>query len=121
MNTIKLRIADKDLEFSFGLAFMGALLEETDLSIDEIVSKMSRNPFRMIPLIMFQSAKYALARKKLDIDFDIADMTDWIDISGGLANENVEKFMKEFTLSLTKDVPKDEELVASENGVSKKK
>ena len=105
-----LKIGDRELGFSFGLAFLGELLEQTDLSIDEIVSKMNRNPFKMIPTIMYYSTKLYSERRGEEFVFSLFDVTDWLDEAGGVGNENVAKFLKAFTSSLTKDVPKEDEV-----------
>ena len=71
----------------------------------------------MVPTIMFTSAVHAKARKGEKIDFSIIDLSDWIDEAGGLGNENISKFVKAFTDSLKKDVPKEE----PQGNASKKK
>lgn len=102
---ITLTIHKREIEFIFGLEFMGNVLEELDLSIDEIVAKLDKNPFRMIPTLMFISAESSFRRDNKVIDFSKSELIDWIDESGGLGQEAVVKFLKTFTSSLTKNVP----------------
>lgn len=104
---ITLKISGRDLEFTFGLGFLGELLEETNLSIDEIVEKLNNNPFKMIPTLMFHSAKFAMERKGIAIDFNAFDMADMIDADGGVQCDNVKMFLKTFTDSMTKDIPEE--------------
>ena len=120
MNKITLKINDKELEFSFGLAFLGELIEKTDLSLEDIIAKMNKNPFKMVPMIMFYSASYALERKGKEVDFTRFDISDWIDTSGGIADKSVVKFIEAFTLSLTKGVPKEEEAAKKDDSPKKK-
>lgn len=115
---ITLKINGRDLEFTFGLGFLGELLDETNLSIDEIVEQLNRNPFKMIPLLMFQSASFALKRKGEEVDFTSYDMADWLDAEGGVSNGKVKRFLDTFTESMTKDIPKNDQVV---NNDSKKK
>ena len=118
MKTIKLTFNKKEYNFSFGLGFIGMLLNETDLGLDEIVAKLNKNPFWTIPVLMFNSAKYSSMLDDKDIDFTQNDFIDWIDLEGGLGSKNVVKFLNTFTSSLTKNVPKEDEV--EEGGVKKK-
>jgi len=111
MDNLTLKINDRLLEFTFGLGFLGELLDHTNLSIDELVDKLNKNPFKMIPVIMFESADYVLKKQSKDIDFTQYDFTDWIDLDGGVGSESIVRFLDAFTHSLTKDVPKEDELV----------
>lgn len=107
---MKLKINGKDLEFSFGLGFLGELLEETDKSIDEVLVSMDKNPYKFIPLAMYCSTKFAYEKKGKTIDFDKYTFLEWIEKDGGLTdkNESAIKFMNAFTDSLFKDTPKEE-------------
>lgn len=106
MNNITLKIAERELDFSFGLGFLGELFEETDLSINEVVEKLNKNPFKMIPTLMYYSSAYALKRQGKEVDFTLYDFTDWIDESGGVGNPNTKIFLNAFTESMTKNIPK---------------
>lgn len=108
MNRITLNIDNKDVQFWFGLGFLGEMIERTGLTLNDIVDRMGSNPFKMIPLLMLESCKYASMRKGEDNSFDDFYFADWIDNNGGVQNEKVIKFMNKFNDSLTKDVPKDE-------------
>ena len=109
MNSITLTINKRELDFTFGLGFLGELLEQTDLSIDEVVLKLEKNPFKMLPTLMYESAKYALDRKGKEVDFTQHDFIDWIEADGGVMSKNSLKFYEGFVKGMTKDVPEDEE------------
>lgn len=118
MNKIKLTINKREIEFHFGLYFLGELLDELDMSFDEINERLSKNPFKFVPRLMFLSAKYAYTRKGEVIDFSEYTLVDWLEADGGFTNPNIENFLNAFTGSLSKDVPKETE---DENVDAKKK
>lgn len=109
MIKIKLTVHKKEIDFIFGLGFMGEVLETLDLSIDEVVKKLERNPFLMVPTLMFISAKSAKEETGDEIDFTPKELINWIDESGGLGQDSVVTFLNTFTKSLVKDVPKEKE------------
>ena len=121
MNTIKLTINRRELDFTFGLGFLGELLEELDISIDEVITKSGKNPFKWIPLLMFHSASYSINSNGGEIDFTLKELIKWIeqDKKGGVV---VTKFTEAFLNSL-KDgltLDEDEEVSGDEEDVKKK-
>jgi len=119
-NSVKITVHKTQFDFHFGIGFLGELLESTGLEMDELMSNVSKNPFKMIPIIMHKSAKYGAERKEKDFTYTIYDFIDLIDAEGGIASVGVNKFLESFTSSMTKDVPK-EETVKAKEGQSKKK
>ncbi len=117
---MKLKINGRELEFSFGLGFLGELLEVTGKDMNEVLEALDKNPYKFIPLTMFVSCKYAYEEKGIDIDFNKHTFFKWIDSDGGLTdkNESAIKFMNALTESLFKDVPKEDKV---EGNTSKKK
>ena len=113
MNSIKLKIHNREIEFIFGLAFMGEVLETLDMSIDEVVKKLDKNPFLTIPTLMFISSKSAKEEIGEEVDFTPRELINWIDESGGLGQDAVVKFLNTFTASLTKNVPKEKAVKGS--------
>ena len=118
---MKLTINKKELEFSFGLGFLGELLDETGQSLEDVLEGFEKNPYKFIPVAMFVSTRYAYKRKGKDIDFDRYQMLDWIEEDGGLTdkNESAIKFMSALSESLFKDVPTEKSTKTSKG--SKKK
>lgn len=117
MNNIKLIIHEKEIEFIFGLGFVGDALETLDLSIDEVVKKLDKNPFLMIPTLMYISAKSSKEEKGEEIDFTPKELINWIDESGGLNQDSIVNFLNAFKDSLIKNVPKEK---ATKKGLKKK-
>ena len=110
MNRIKLKLKGREFDFTFGLGFLGELLDVLDISIDEVVGKLNRNPFKMIPFLMYRSAKYSFELEGKDFDYTILDFITWIEEEGGFTSKSVESFLVAFTNSMTKGVPVEEEI-----------
>ena len=87
---------------------MGELLEETGVELGDLMTKLNTNPFKFIPLMMFRSCEYYNRRKDIKIDFNQYDFADYIENDGGINTDNVRGFLDAFTNSLTKDVPKED-------------
>ena len=119
---MKLDINGKSLEFAFGMGFLGELLDETGLGLDEVLQKVDKNPYKFIPICMYVSTKYAYEIKGKQIDFDRFTFIEWLEADGGLTDKNKSaiKFMKAFTDSLFKNVP-DEENEKGKTDDAKKK
>jgi len=116
MNKIDLTINKRKLTCSFGLGFIGELLDDLDMTLNEVVEKLNKNPFKFVPLLMFKSAEYTLLSKGEEVTFTKYTLMDDIDKDGGLDGESLVKFLHAFTESLSKGVPVDED-----NGKADKK
>ena len=79
---IELDFEGTKLGFHFGLGFLGELLDSLGFSIDELQLNIEKNPFKVIPKLMYTSYSY-----------------------GGVTSEGVSSFLTAFTDSMTKDVP----------------
>lgn len=109
MNKIDLTINNRRLTYSFGLGFIGELLDGLDMTLNEVVTNLNKNPFKYVPVLMFLSAEYTLLRKNEEVTFTKFDLMDDIDTDGGLDGKNIVKFLEAFTSSLSKDVPEDKD------------
>ena len=105
---VKITVHKTQFDFHFGIGFLGELLSTLDLGIEELMQEVTKNPFKTIPLIMFESAKYGFMRKGEEFTHTVYDFVDYIDADGGIQAKSVEKFLQAFTSSMTKDVPKEE-------------
>jgi hypothetical protein len=90
------------------MGFLGKLLSDLDLNIEEVMQQVTKNPFKMIPIIMFGAAEYGFERKGEECKYTIYDFIDFIDADGGIQAKSVQKFLEAFTNSMIKDVPKEE-------------
>lgn len=119
-STIKLAIGQKEMTFNFGLRFMGELLDEANMGIDEVVDKFQKNPFKMIPLIMYVSAKHGAGADGKEFEMNFGQFVDFLDNNGGIGQESVITFMKRFVENLTAGVPKTEEDQVDDEEAKKK-
>jgi len=105
IDRVKIKLDNTEFEFHFGLGFLGELLETLDMSIDEAMQFLDKNPFKAIPIVMHASAKYGAERKGQEFKLTKFDIVDKIDKDGGIGCDGVAKFLNAFTKSMTKDVP----------------
>ena len=106
MNKLTLTINNENVDFRFGLGFLGKALEELKIGIEDIGKNLSEYPFTYAPKLMYYSYEYSMLRDgKADVK-DYNTFLDSLDDDGSFSNGNVEKFLNAFTTSLTKDVPK---------------
>lgn len=103
MTKFDLTINGKVISFHIGIGFLGEYQDKFDLDINSLISKIDKNPWKGIPSLMYESALY---RAKGNLDFSYDDLLDMIDEDGGFASDAFIDFLKRFTDSLTKDVPK---------------
>lgn len=79
MNEIKLKIGGKEYLFTLGLGFLGEVRELTGVEIDEIHLKVTDNPLKWLPLLMYCSYKYTMYLDGIDEDFSRRDMINSLD------------------------------------------
>lgn len=105
-----LKLAGRDLKCVLGLGFIGELLEAIDLRIEEVGIKVDKNPFKMVPLLIYHSAKYTIEDLEGgEVDFKLTDVIKWVEESGGVGSSESIKFLQAFTKSMTHGVPKNED------------
>ena len=104
MSKLNVEIGKKKFVCSFGLGFLGDCLEDLDLSITEIGEKLDKNPFKWVPILMYESIKYS----NNELDFTKEDLIEWLDNDDAKGVKTMNTFVLTFLTSLTKNVPKDE-------------
>lgn len=115
-NKIDIVFEDKTLSFFFGLSFLGDFLENQSIELSDIDEKLQKNPFKFIPLLMYESYKHASKRIGNNNILDYYKFTDVLESVGGLGALQVQQFIQAFTESLTKNVPE----VEADNDAKKK-
>ena len=105
MNYIELEIQEKKRGFKLGLGFLGELLEVMDIDVSELQTKLGKNPFKIIPLMMFNAYKYDCERKGNTMELSQNDFIDYVEDKGFESSE-IMGFINTFTKSMVKDVPK---------------
>ena len=110
-NYIQIEIGGKKRGCKLGLGFLGEVIETEKVEVTELMDKLTKNPWRTIPLIMFHSMAYNLKRKGEEVTFNLGDVADWIEEEkDGFSSEVVSSFLTAFTESVTKDIPKEENI-----------
>lgn len=108
MKYMQLDIQGKKIGFNFGLGFLGQFIEKSGIAFTELDTELEKNPFKVIPSLMYHSASYNSKRKGEDEPFTEYELIDIIDTLGGFDSNEVSQFLNAFTESMTKDVPKSE-------------
>ena len=99
--TIKLEIGGKERTFWLGLGFLAMLFKSTNLTLSNIGEQLNENPFKAVPDIMFISLKYGYDRVGAEIDFNVFEVTEWIDDAGGISADVVKEFLEAFGNSMS--------------------
>lgn len=120
MSKIKLTINNKELDFYCGLGFLGDLLENQDIMVDDIGAKLATNPFKYVPLFMYESALHGCKRNNTELGFTFYEFTDMLQEDGGFANKGVGKYIDLLSKSLSPKLPQEDEVV-EKGGKPKKK
>jgi len=107
MNKVKITIGKTEFEFHFGLGFFGELKDNQGIGIEEIQVRLSENPFKLVPILMLEAAKYSAYRKGAEFKHTEFTFVDAIDDDGGLNSPAFLEFLNAFTDSMSKDVPKE--------------
>jgi len=119
-NSIKLDFGSKELEFFFGMSFLGEFLEEEKTDVKEIYANIKRNPYGYVPDLMYRSHLHNCKRKKEDRNLKPYEMADLIEESGHFKNgSESSKFLEVFLQSILDGLPKTETETKKSN--SKKK
>lgn len=109
MQELKIKLGGKNLGFSFGLGFLGEALEELNLGLDSLMFKISNNPFKYIPELMYLSSKYYYELNGEEFNLTKKDVYSLLEKeSEGINSEPSLKFVKALADSITKHVPKTE-------------
>ena len=107
MNKVKITIGETQFDFHFGLGFFGDLKDNQGIGIEEIQVRLSENPFKLVPILMLEAAKYSAKRRKTKVDYTEFTFIDALDDDGGISSEAFLEFLNVFTSSMTKDIPKE--------------
>ena len=110
MNKIELKIGSKTYIFFFGLGFLGELIEEMNVTLESLMEKINRNPFKYLPLMMFRSIEYGYTRKGQVIDFNQYDFADILQNNGGINSDEVVSFLEAFTKSISNGADMDKKV-----------
>jgi len=116
MNEYKLTFGGEDVNFKFGLGFLGEVLAIMKCDVSELMNQLKDNPFKVVPILMTESAKYYALRNKEDKEYSEDYFVDLLD-NDEASFEKMGKFVTAFSQSMTKNVP---EVNPATRGNSKK-
>lgn len=108
MNKTKLTIGKASFEFHFGLGFFGDLKDNQGIGIEDVQAGLADNAFKLVPILMLESANYSAKRRGIEVKYTVYDFIDALDNDGGITSPAFIGFMEALTASMTKDVPKQE-------------
>jgi len=121
LTKVTLKYGETKYNLELGLGFLGEFLDATDMDLEEVGNKLTRNPFKLVPVLVFHAMKW-----KVEFDeggvFEMTqkDVIKMIEKDGGLIAENTKRFLRTFTRSLTKDVPIEPVVDGAKSDVKKK-
>jgi hypothetical protein len=100
MHEIHLDIKGERYKFSFGLQFIGMLLDELDCEIGEIGVKLKRNPYKTLPTMMHTSYVVGLREQGILKHMTITEFYALIMDEKGIKSEAPSLFLQAFTDSM---------------------
>lgn len=116
---IKLKLGGKNRVFSFGLFFIGNVLERLDIDYHTMLEKVSKNPFKYAPILMAESLKNTYSKEKKEVDFTDNDIIEWLEKEDLLGVDSMLKFINAFLGTQENKTPLNE--ADNDKKVSKKK
>lgn len=117
IRNIKLKLGGEQRDFSFGIIFLGEVLERLDIDYNTMLNRISKNPFKYSPILMFESLKNTYKKTDKDIDFTENELVEWLEKEDNLGVDEMLKFINAFMGSQENKTPIEE----SQNGDVKKK
>lgn len=118
---IKLNLGGKDRLFTFGLTFLGELMERYDpLTLEEIILKAVKFPAKYVPSLMFESLRNTTLMNKEVVDFEEIDIKIWLEQEESLGAEKITTFLTTF-LETTENKTKVEDIEVVDAEEVKKK
>jgi adenine deaminase len=93
---IKLTLGEKERTFTFGIMFIGNVLERLDMDYNTLLEKVSKNPFKYAPILMFESLVNTSKKNKEDVNFTEDDLLDWLENEELLGVELMLQFINAF-------------------------
>ena len=93
---LKLELGGKERTFTFGIVFIGEVLERLDIDYNELLQKCIKNPFKYAPILMYESLKNTNVRIGKELDFTENDLVGWLESEELLGSDKIIKFIQAF-------------------------
>lgn len=103
MTNFEIEVGGKTFAFNVGVIFLGQYIQKKKTDLDSLFKEVQKNPFFIIPDLMYESAKY----KNPKIKESKSEFFDLID-KDGIQAKSINSFLEKFTLSLVDNVPVEE-------------
>ena len=103
----KLELGGKERTFYFGLGFLGMIVDKTTTTLENLKDDVKKNPFKVIPELMYYSLEYGYLRNGLQPEFNKYDVSEWIDDEGGFESKLVMDFISALGQSMDAKLPED--------------
>lgn len=106
---IKLNFNGKELDFFFGLSFLGEFLKEESTDLQGIFNSVNSEPYTFIPHLMYKSYLHNCKRQGKSADLKSYEIADLIEETGHFKDGSESaKFVEPFLQSLIDSLPKAE-------------
>lgn len=116
---IKLELGGKERLFTFGLTFLGEVMEKHEpLTLEEIILKSVKFPAKYVPSLMFESLRNTAIMNGENVDFTQVDIVKWLELEESYGADKITTFLTTF-LDTTKNKTDNSEVEVTE-GVKKK-
>ena len=110
MNYIEFQVGGKLRGFKFGIGFLGDILKHYDTDLQGFGNIVSKNPFSVLPALLFYGHYHDAIRKGATIDFTIYNVEDWVDlVDDPLNDKNFVSAIQRCIDSIVRYLPKAEE------------
>lgn len=93
--------------FYFGIGFLGLFVENTDNTLATLEDNLLKNPFKVLPELMYYSLLYGYVKEDTKPPFTKFDVMEWIDEGGvGVSAKPVIEFRTALIDSFNPGLPK---------------
>ena len=121
MNLIERKIGGEVRAFRFGLGFLGEVLDVLNTDIEGLGKEMVRNPYKVIPLVLFLGYRSEREISNLPMDVEMKDVHQWLEeIEGSYSDPVVMDITKCMMDNILKYLPKAEVKEEGDPGPAKK-
>ena len=117
---LKLELGGKERHFTFGILFIGEVLERLDIDYNQLLNKAIKNPFKYAPILMYESLKNTYVSKDNVIDFTEKDLVGWLESEDLLGSDKIIKFIQAFLGTNDNKTPEKVVEEVEEDSVKKK-
>lgn len=106
--TLTLEMGGSPRTFHFGNGFIGNSLETLGVGLADLFNKMGENPYKIVPMLMYESYKFNLwMQKKPMDDVTVEDFIRWCSEVPDVEDGPMSMWVTAFTDSRTKHLPKE--------------